>query len=87
METITKFKETFQAIRAKAKELAAYQKERRLQKLQKDYKTAAELTVLYRLHRKIRNKPYEEIHRFNEHTRWYAKSFTEKYHTLWDLSD
>jgi hypothetical protein len=72
-------------MKAEIKKLAAEQKGRRLEKLQKSLKTACALTVLHRLYLKIRNKPYEEVHRINDHNRWAVPSFTKQYYEKWDL--
>jgi hypothetical protein len=74
-----------QGIRKEIKELAAEQKRRRLQKTQKSLKNACALTVLHRLYLKIRNKPYEDIHRFNEHNRWWRSRFEKEYYSRWEL--
>lgn len=90
METAEKILKTIEIIKGIKKEikiLAEEQKCRRLQKLQKSYSASAALTVLHRLYLKIRNKPYEDVHRFNEHTKWWAQKFTEKYSELWNVSE
>ena len=90
MKKIEKSEKAYAAIKgmkAEIKKLAAEQKGRRLKKLQKSLKNASALTVLHRLYLKIRNKPYEEIHRFNDHNRWWASRFTKQYYEMWELEE
>ena len=93
METMKKIEKSEKAyaankgMKAEIKKLAAEQKGRRLKKLQKSLKNASALTVLHRLYLKIRNKPYEEIHRFNDHNRWWASRFTKQYYEMWELEE
>lgn len=74
-------------MRAEIKKLAAEQKNRRLDKIQKSLKIASALNVLHRLYLQIRNKPYEEVHRFNDHNRWWASKFTKQYYEIWELEE
>ena len=92
METteIKKGVEAYAAIKgmkAEIKKLAAEQKDRRLKKFQKSLRTACALTVLHRLYLRIRNKPYEEVHRINDHNRWAVPEFTKQYYERWDLGE
>jgi len=79
--------EAVKGFRKEIKRLASEQKARRLDKCQKSLKTACALTVLHRLYLQIRNKPFEEVHKFNDHTRWWKTNFEEEYASKWNLME
>jgi hypothetical protein len=88
MSTIEKSPEAYEAIKGmkkEIKELAAEQKQRRLDKRQKSLKISSQLTVLHRLYLKIRNKPFEDVHKFNEHNKWWRSQFEKLYTEKWNL--
>ena len=90
VKRIEKSPEAYKAVRGFRKEikrLASEQKERRLDKCQKSLKIACALTVLHRLYLKIRNKPYEEVHKLNDHNRGWKSSLEKEYVSKWNLAE
>jgi len=58
--------EAIKGIRSIVKQMAWEQKQDRLNKKQKDIGCRVRITVLHRLYLKIRNRPFEEIHRIRK---------------------
>jgi len=74
-------------MKAEIKKLARLQRNYRLAKIQKSFSHASRLTALHRLYLKIRNKPYEEVHRLNDHNRWWVPYYVENYSEKWGLDE
>jgi len=58
--------EAIKGIRSIVKQMAREQKQDRLAKKQKDVGMRVRITVLHRLYLKIRNRPFEEVHRIRK---------------------
>jgi len=66
-------------IKKMLKSLAVDQRETRLRKEQKSIRKKVEITVLHRMYLKLRNKPYEDVHKIRQGWEWAANRF-EKGH-------
>jgi len=69
-----KIYEAILKIREKLKTMAESQKQKRLEKIQKDVAVAVQITVLHRIYLEIRDKEFEDVHNIREGWDWYASS-------------
>jgi hypothetical protein len=88
MPTIERSPEAYEAILEIKKEiarLASIQRETRLKKRQKSISNRVKISVLHRLYLKIRNKPYEDVHRIREGWEWAAKRYEREFYDKFKL--
>lgn len=71
--------EAIKGIRSIVKQMAWEQKQDRLAKKQKDIGMRVKITVLHRLYLKIRNRPFEEVHRIRKGWESRADRYEKEY--------